>query len=92
MLNAPCVPVVNNVTAAATQDPEVIRDLLVKQVTGSVRWRESVLFMKAQGVEQIVECGSGTVLAGLNKRIDREIKSVSLHTPEDIEGFLKGVS
>ncbi len=89
-LKAPCVPVVNNVTAVATQDPEVIRDLLVKQVTGSVRWRESVLFMKEQGVEQIIECGSGNVLAGLNKRIDREIKAVSLHTPQDIEAFLKG--
>lgn len=87
-LKAPCVPVVNNVTAAATQDADVIRDLLVKQVTGSVRWRESVLTMKEQGVEQLVECGSGTVLAGLAKRIDRALPAVSIHTPEDVEKFL----
>jgi [acyl-carrier-protein] S-malonyltransferase len=87
-IKPPCVPVVANVTAAAANDPETIRDLLVRQVTGAVRWRESVLYMKAQGVEQLLECGSGTVLAGLAKRIDREITTVSLHTPEDIERFL----
>lgn len=87
-LLTPCVPVVNNVTAAATQDSDTLRDLLVRQVTGAVRWRESVLFVKAQGVERLIECGSGSVLAGLAKRIDREMTAVSLHTPEDIEKFL----
>ena len=88
MIKEPCVPIVNNVTAEATRDPEHIRDLLVDQVAGVVRWRESMLYMKGQGVEQFVECGSGTVLAGLAKRIDREIPAVSLHTPEEIEKFL----
>jgi [acyl-carrier-protein] S-malonyltransferase len=87
-IKIPCVPVVNNVTAVATRDPGVIRDLLVQQITGAVRWRESVLFMKEQGVTQFIECGSGTVLAGLAKRIDREMQAVSLHTPEDVEKFL----
>lgn len=88
-LKAPCVPVIANVTAEATSDAEAIRDLLVRQVTGAVRWRESVLAMKAQGVEQLVECGAGTVLAGLTKRIDKEIAALSLGMPEEIEKFLE---
>ncbi len=88
-IKAPVVPVVANVTAEAVTDPNVIRDLLVKQVTGSVRWRESVLFMKAKGVTQLVECGAGKVLTGMAKRIDKDMTAVSLSTPEDIETFLK---
>ncbi len=88
-LMPPCVPVVANVTALATSDPDEIRNLLVQQITGAVRWRESVLFMKAHGVSQLVECGSGAVLAGLTKRIDKEITAVSLQTPEDIDAFLR---
>jgi [acyl-carrier-protein] S-malonyltransferase len=87
-LRSPIVPVIPNVIATATQDPALIRDLLVEQVTGSVRWRESVLFMKEQGITRLVECGSGNVLTGLTKRIDKEIAGVSLQTPEDIEAFL----
>jgi len=89
VVQAPVVPLIANVTAQPTQDPTEIRQLLVAQVTGTVRWRESVLFMKAQGVEQLVECGSGSVLAGLAKRIDKELPALSLQTPEDIEAFLK---
>jgi len=88
-MKPPVVPVVANVTAEAVSDVESIRTLLVQQITGSVRWRESVLYMKAEGVEQLVECGAGSVLAGLTKRIDREIAALSLQTPEDIEVFLK---
>lgn len=88
-LQVPCVPVISNVTAQPTEDPDVIRDLLVKQICGAVRWRESVLFMKEQGVEQLVECGSGKVLTGLARRIDRSLKAISLQGPEDIESFLK---
>lgn len=90
-MKAPLVPVVSNVTATATSDPVKIRELLVDQVTGAVRWRESVLYMKEQGISQLIECGSGTVLAGLCKRIDKEITVVSLHTPEQIEKFLKAI-
>jgi [acyl-carrier-protein] S-malonyltransferase len=85
----PSVPLIANVTAEAVSDPAKIRELLVQQVTGAVRWRESVLYMKAHGVEQLVECGAGSVLAGLTKRIDKEITAVSLHTPEEIDRFLK---
>lgn len=90
-IKAPAVPVVANVTAEAVSDANKIRDLLVKQITGAVRWRESVLYMKAKGIGQLVECGAGAVLAGLTKRIDKEITALSLQTPEDIEGFLKNV-
>ncbi|PKU22540.1 ACP S-malonyltransferase [Telmatospirillum siberiense] len=88
-MKAPVVPLVANVTASQTRDPEEIRKLLVAQVTGTVRWRESILAMKAAGVDNLVEAGSGKVLAGLAKRIDKEISAVSLQTPADIEAFLK---
>lgn len=88
-LKAPNVPLIANVTAEAVEEPERIRELLVKQVTGAVRWRESVLYMKAHSVQQLVECGAGTVLAGLTKRIDKEVGAVSLQAPADIETFLK---
>ncbi len=87
----PVVPVVANVTAQAVSDAATIRDLLVKQVTGSVRWRESVLYMKEQGVAQLVECGAGNVLAGMTKRIDKEIVALSLSSPEEIDIFLKSL-
>jgi [acyl-carrier-protein] S-malonyltransferase len=87
----PCVPVVANVIAEAASDAAQIRDLLVRQVTGSVRWREGVLYMKGQGVAQMVECGSGNVLTGMLKRIDKDVAGVALQTPQDIEAFLKTV-
>ncbi|MDE1901112.1 MAG: ACP S-malonyltransferase [Alphaproteobacteria bacterium] len=90
-IKPPCVPVVANVTAEAVSDAEAIRALLVEQVTGSVRWRESVLYMKAQGITRMVECGAGSVLTGMLKRIDKEIAGVALSTPQDIEAFLKSL-
>jgi [acyl-carrier-protein] S-malonyltransferase len=86
---APQVPVVANVTATPVSDPLAIRRLLVEQVTGLVRWRESVVAMKTHGVDQIVEIGAGKVLSGLVKRIDREIATSSVGTPAEIEAFLK---
>ncbi|EME70778.1 S-malonyltransferase [Paramagnetospirillum caucaseum] len=88
-MKAPGVPLVANVTAARVTDPAAIRDLLVRQVTGTVRWRESVLFMKAEGVTALVELGAGKVLGGLAKRIDKELSGSSVGTPADIEAFLK---
>ncbi len=89
LINEPIVPVVANVTADAQSAPDEIRRLLVEQVTARVRWRESVLFMKNNGVDTLVEIGAGKVLTGLARRIDRELNSVSIQTPEDIEEFLK---
>jgi len=91
-IKSPVVPVVANVTAQAVSDPSAIRDLLVEQVTGSVRWRESVLYMKSQGVTQLVECGAGAVLAGMTKRIDKEVTALSLSAPEEVDAFLKSLS
>jgi [acyl-carrier-protein] S-malonyltransferase len=85
----PAVPLVANVTARAVADAGTIRALLVQQVTGLVRWRESVLFMKEQGVDKLVEIGAGKVLAGLAKRIDREIAASSVGEPAEIEALLK---
>jgi len=84
----PIVPLVANVTAAAEREPDTIRRLLVEQVTGLVRWRESVLFMKEAGVTSLVEIGAGKVLSGLAKRIDRDVTAVSIQSPADIEAFL----
>jgi [acyl-carrier-protein] S-malonyltransferase len=87
----PIIPVVANVTAAVVSDPEMSRTLLVEQVTKMVRWRESVLFMRDQGVDKLVEVGTGKVLAGLTKRIDRDIKAVSVSGPHDIDEFFKAL-
>jgi [acyl-carrier-protein] S-malonyltransferase len=88
-LQAPALPLVANVTASQVSDPETIRGLLVRQVTGMVRWRESVLYMKDQGVNSLVELGAGKVLAGLARRIDRDLAAASAGTPEEIEAVLK---
>jgi [acyl-carrier-protein] S-malonyltransferase len=90
-LSTPRVPLVANVLASEITDPAAIRQRLVEQVTGLVRWRESVQYMKAQGVQALVECGSGKVLSGLVKRIDKEMTGLALNTPADIEAFLKTV-
>lgn len=86
----PVVPLVANVIAEQVTDPARIRQLLVDQVTGMVRWRESVLYMKAQGVSELIELGAGKVLTGLTKRIDAELAGRSIGTPADIEDFMKG--
>ena len=87
----PRVPLVANVTACATSDPAAIRELLVRQVTGMVRWRESVSWMKGAGVATLVECGAGKVLTGLAKRIEPDMAAVALNLPADIEAFAKTV-
>ncbi len=86
-ISAPVVPVVANVTAQGESDPEVIRKLLVEQVTGMVRWRESVLWMKDQGVTDMVELGAGKVLSGLIRRIERSINCTAVGTADQVEGF-----
>ncbi|WP_342075389.1 ACP S-malonyltransferase [Yoonia sp. SS1-5] len=83
-INAPMVPVVANVKAEAVTDPEEIRTLLVAQITGSVRWRESVAFMAAQGVSDIYEIGAGKALSGMIKRIDRAVTPQAIGTPDDV--------
>ncbi|MBY8977646.1 ACP S-malonyltransferase [Rhodobacteraceae bacterium NNCM2] len=82
-IEAPAVPLVANVLAEAVSEPGKIRDLLVQQVTGSVRWRESVEWMGAQGVTETVEIGAGKALSGMVRRINREIAVGAVNTPED---------
>ncbi len=87
-VRSPRLPLVSNVTATEVTEPARIRELLVRQVTGMVRWRESVLFMKSQGICELVEIGAGKVLSGLAKRIDRSLSGVSVGAPKDIEALL----
>jgi [acyl-carrier-protein] S-malonyltransferase len=88
-LRPPALPLIANVTAESVNSPETIRRLLVEQVTGMVRWRESVLAMKTAGIETLVELGAGKVLSGLVRRIDRELTGTAVGTPEDIEALIK---
>ena len=90
-LGTPSVPLVSNVLASEITNPADIKVRLVEQVTGLVRWREGVQYMKANGVDALVECGTGKVLSGLVKRIDRDMTGLALNTPADIEAFLKTV-
>ncbi len=82
-------PLVANVTATEVSEPETIRRLLVDQVTGRVRWRESVLTFRHLGVGTTVECGGNKVLTGMVKRTDRDLETITLDTPADIEAFAK---
>jgi len=87
-MNAPAVPVVANVLAAPIADPAEIRQRLVEQVTGVVRWTESVSWLTGQGgVDHLVELGTGKVLTGLAKRIAPDATAQAVGTPADIEGF-----
>ncbi len=88
-ISAPVVPVVANVRAEAVSSPDLVRDLLVAQVTGSVRWRESVEWMAAQGVSEFWELGAGKALSGMIKRIAKESVQRAVGTPEDVAA-LKG--
>ena len=87
-IRPPVVPLVANVTAAEIREPDMIRQRLVEQVTGRVRWRESVASFRALGVAMTVECGN-KVLTGIVKRIDRDLQTVVLDTPVDLEAFAK---
>lgn len=86
---APIVPVIANVTADKETDADAIRTNLTRQITGRVRWRESVEAMAGMGIDTFVEIGAGKVLSGLVRRIDSEVSSLSIGTPADIENFLK---
>ncbi len=84
-INAPSVPVIANVLAAPMTTPDDIRKNLVDQVVGTVRWRESVLYMTANGITDVYELGAGKVLAGLVRRTDKSLSSANAGTPEELE-------
>ncbi len=85
----PSVPLVANVTAGPVESAADLPDLLVRQVTATVRWRESMLFMRGNDIDRVVELGAGKVLSGLVRRIDREMSGVAVEGPDDIEALLK---
>lgn len=85
------VPVLANVTAKQANDPDHVRDLLVQQITGRVRWRESVLALKGLGPDTTVEFGGNKVLTGMVKRIDPSLQMITLDTPADLEAFGKSL-
>ncbi|MFI4949685.1 MAG: ACP S-malonyltransferase [Caulobacterales bacterium] len=91
-VSAPHTPVVANITARPTLDPEIIRGLLVEQVTGRVRWRESMMWMAAEGgVTRFAEAGAGKVLSGMAKRIAPDAEATPLNAPADLEAFAKSL-
>ena len=83
-ISAPSVPLIANVRASAVSDPELIRSLLVEQVTGAVRWREAMSYLAAGGVTEVWEVGAGKALSGMIRRIDRAIACQAIGSPEDI--------
>ncbi len=85
------IPIVSNVTASFIREAEMVRALLVKQITAMVRWRESIQHMKSMGVDRVVEIGSGKVLSGLVKRIDRDIAAFNFAVPDDLDPLLKAI-
>ena len=89
-LNAPAIPVVNNIDVATPTDATAIRDALVRQAAGPVRWVEVVQALRARGVTHVVECGPGKVLAGMAKRIDGELVTGSIYDPATL-AEVKGV-
>lgn len=91
-MNAPCVPLVANVLAQPVSDPDEIRTRLVEQVTGQVRWRETIEWMGNNDVTRLMEVGSGKVLSGLARRINRDLSSIAVGNPDDIEKALEALS
>jgi [acyl-carrier-protein] S-malonyltransferase len=90
--NAPVVPVVSNVAVQPSSDPGRIAARLVEQVTGRVRWRETVEWFGANGITTLYEVGAGKVLSGLARRIDREIATANIGTPADVEAALAALA
>ncbi|HEY4295798.1 MAG TPA: ACP S-malonyltransferase, partial [Paraburkholderia sp.] len=88
-VQVPAIPVINNVDVAVVNEPAGIKDALVRQAAGAVRWVESVQAMAAQGVTHVIECGPGKVLAGLTKRIDGNLVGASVLDPASLDETLK---
>ena len=91
-VQVPSIPVINNVDVEVVNEPAKIKDALVRQAAGPVRWVESVQAMAAQGVTHVIECGPGKVLAGLTKRIDGNLVGASVFDPASLEETLKLVT
>lgn len=89
MVRTPLVPLISNISASEVTDPAEIRRLLVRQVTSMVRWRESVMYMHACGIDELIEIGPGKVLASLARRIDRSLTGTPVGLPHEIDAFAR---
>ena len=87
ILKKPNPSIISNVTAKMENDPTIIKELLIKQITSTVRWRESLQYMINNGIDQFIEIGPGKVLSGLVKRTNRKIKISNLNSLEDINNY-----
>jgi [acyl-carrier-protein] S-malonyltransferase len=90
-MRPPKVPVISNVSISPESDPDRIRKLLVEQVTGRVRWRETIAGLRDRGITSVVEVGAGKVLTTMAKRIDKDLPATAIESPQDIEAFLKSL-
>jgi [acyl-carrier-protein] S-malonyltransferase len=88
-ITPPRVPVISNVSVNPESDPNIIRRLLVEQVTGRVRWRETIAGLRDRGITSAVEVGAGKVLTTMAKRIDKDLPATSIETPQEVEAFMK---
>ncbi|MDZ4869681.1 MAG: ACP S-malonyltransferase [Alphaproteobacteria bacterium] len=88
-ITPPRVPVISNVSVNPESDPDTIRCLLVEQVTGRVRWRETIAGLRDRGITSAVEVGAGKVLTTMAKRIDKDLPATSIETPQEVEAFMK---
>jgi [acyl-carrier-protein] S-malonyltransferase len=89
LVSDPCLPVIDNISAQAVEKGDALKELLIHQITGRVRWREGVEAMTKLGVTTTIEVGAGKVLTGLSKRIVPSLNAIALNTPYDIEGYLE---
>lgn len=88
-IRPPRVPVISNVSINPESDPATIKRLLIEQITGRVRWRETIEGLRGRGITSVVEVGAGKVLSTMAKRIDKEMPTTSIETPQEIEAFIK---
>lgn len=88
-IKPPRVPVISNISVKPESDPDTIRRLLVDQVTGKVRWRETIVGLRERGITSVVEVGAGKVLTTMAKRIDKDLPATAIETPQEIDAFIK---
>ena len=87
IVNKPSIPIISNFVASAQNDPNKIKELLIKQICGRVRWRESILFMNKEGIKKIVEIGPSKTLTNMMKRFKLDIKTINIENIDDIKNY-----
>ena len=87
VVNKPSIPIISNFVASAQNDPTKIKELLIKQICGRVRWRESILYMNKEGINKIVEIGPSKTLTNMMKRFKLDLKTINLESIDDIKNY-----